>query len=700
MNDLEREYAAALRISTGEILQWKPRVNNSIHSIVVSNTAVFMSGLFDTVSGSYQKRIARVSKGQGELQPWPKPIPDRLTNHFSFYINKKILLWKDQLFTVNGSMNIETAEEGIWKPSPLLLEKPGHPFFIADMTIVGGVIYTVGFFSSMNDEPRNGMAAFSAESGKVLPWNPNKGWQPTADRVVPTLYFIQVVDTIAYCAGSINNIGGIPVRGIGAVATTTGQLLPWNPSVSNYTRINRNSIIDLVSPGFLGASEDGVLMAISGIGTIGQPLTARSGIAEVDLRTGALSPWDPGFRSRMDPDSFYLTYTHIHALALQGSTLYVGGVFDSVGGVPRSRLCAFDATTHELLPWNPSVVNGEYPDSVIQDIVATPQAIYIMGTFDSIGGVAQRYIAAVDPQSGALLPFQANPNRPVAAMAYSDGRLYVGGLFSTIGGKPRNGFAVLDGVSGEALEEGPMFPPRATVQSLAVGDTLVYVSGIRLGKEVTPMIRPIIGDGSGFGGYDRTSGELRWLPKYPVPTNTGAARLELSPRGLMVSGWFSRKSYQSLPGQWDSSNGGMMRLDARSGEVKGEWPLIGGSNFVEWSDTLLIWEESPDEQQGIRIPYLALLTNEQSSGVVVGRVAMEGSGELRAYPNPSSGRVRVECEGGCEGKEVEVVNQYGERVMQQGFGEGGECVLDLGGLSNGVYLVRIGTRSAAIVVQR
>ena len=90
MNDLEREYAAALRISTGEILQWKPRVNNSIHSIVVSNTAVFMSGLFDTVSGSYQKRIARVSKGQGELQPWPKPIPDRLTNHFSFYINKKL----------------------------------------------------------------------------------------------------------------------------------------------------------------------------------------------------------------------------------------------------------------------------------------------------------------------------------------------------------------------------------------------------------------------------------------------------------------------------------------------------------------------------------------------------------------------------------------------------------------------------------
>ncbi|KXK55283.1 MAG: transmembrane protein, partial [Chlorobi bacterium OLB7] len=353
MNDLEREYAAALRISTGEILRWKPRVNNFVHSIVVSNTAVFMSGSFDTVSGSYQKRIARVSKGQGELQPWPKPIPDRLTNHFSFYINKKILLWKDQLFTVNGSMNIETAEEGIWKPSPLLLEKPGDPFFIADMAIVGGVIYTVGSFSSMNDEPRNGMAAFSAENGKVLPWNPNKGWQPTVREATPTVHSIQVVDTIAYCAGSINNIGGIPVRGIGAVATTTGQLLPWNPSLPNYTRLFMNITAYLVPPRFLGASEGGVLMTISGIGTIGQPLTARSGIAEVDLRTGALSPWDPGFRSRMQSDPFYVPYTHIHVLALQGSTLYVGGVFDSVGGVPRSRLCAFDATTHRTPPLEP-----------------------------------------------------------------------------------------------------------------------------------------------------------------------------------------------------------------------------------------------------------------------------------------------------------------------------------------------------------
>ena len=72
--------------------------------------------------------------------------------------------------------------------------------------------------------------------------------------------------------------------------------------------------------------------------------TPRSNILAYDLTTGVLIPdWAPtlnaqGMEIKASPD---------------GSTIYVGGEFDRVNNVTRSRIAALDAQTGALRPFNP-----------------------------------------------------------------------------------------------------------------------------------------------------------------------------------------------------------------------------------------------------------------------------------------------------------------------------------------------------------
>jgi hypothetical protein len=80
---------------------------------------------------------------------------------------------------------------------------------------------------------------------------------------------------------------------------------------------------------------------------------------------------------------------------------------------------------------------------------------------------------------------------------------------------------------------------------------------------------------------------------------------------------------------------------------------------------------------------------------------IEPSG-LEIIPNPASGQatLRYDLEG-SERVQIEVLSPDGKKVFQANDAEGGpgvhERVLDLKGLSSGVYLVRIQTGAQTLV---
>src|SRR5262249_60601132 len=100
----------------------------------------------------------------------------------------------------------------------------------------------------------------------------------------------------------------------------------------------------------------------SGGGFIGGQFAAvgdslRNNLAHV-LADQTVSPWNPGAGAA------------VHTLMLRNGTLFAGGDFLTLGGVPRNRAGAVDTSTGVPTAWNPNA------DSSLRALVARPTVIY------------------------------------------------------------------------------------------------------------------------------------------------------------------------------------------------------------------------------------------------------------------------------------------------------------------------------------
>ncbi|MEM1041859.1 MAG: PQQ-binding-like beta-propeller repeat protein [Bacteroidota bacterium] len=123
---------------------------------------------------------------------------------------------------------------------------------------------------------------------------------------------------------------------------------------------------------------------------------------------------DPAFRPapQIVGNPFDLGY--VETLALDAGVLYVGGRFDEVGGLPRRNFAALDAETGAVLPASITMTNtgsgntnGGPPQGTVETIVVRDGVLYLGGFFDTINGTGRGGVAALDPQTGALLPWDA-----------------------------------------------------------------------------------------------------------------------------------------------------------------------------------------------------------------------------------------------------------------------------------------------------
>jgi len=150
---------------------------------------------------------------------------------------------------------------------------------------------------------------------------------------------------------------------------------------------------------------DGSDVYLGGSFTTVGGLTRRN-IAEV-ADTGTPTSWRPRMTSR------------VRALEVTNGTLYAGGQFLKVSGVPRSRLAAFDTSTGKLTDWNPS------PDKPVYDLLAAPGTLYVAGTFDSIDQLTHAdSLAALDPNTGAVQSWNSVIGYAVRALAADGSRVY------------------------------------------------------------------------------------------------------------------------------------------------------------------------------------------------------------------------------------------------------------------------------------
>jgi hypothetical protein len=172
---------------------------------------------------------------------------------------------------------------------------------------------------------------------------------------------------------------------------------------------------------------------------------ARSNVAAI-RGDGTLDPsWNPA------------TDGVVYALApsSDGSKIFLGGSFTTVGGQARGRLAAVTADTGALVGgWTTTAKNN----SVRALATDGADRLYVGGNFGSIGGRAISRLAALSQSTGAVSPsFVPAPSDTVRALGLSDDgtRLYAGGSFRMMKGVARPGAAELTASSGALTSFAP-----------------------------------------------------------------------------------------------------------------------------------------------------------------------------------------------------------------------------------------------------
>ncbi len=262
------------------------------------------------------------------------------------------------------------------------------------------------------------------------------------------------------------------------------------------------------------AYSNGILFAGGFFTTLSPPTgvsgaSITTGLAAIDTATG--SPHDFG-------SGTYFSHTFnaaIKAMAVSGNTLYVGGNFSVVDGTTaRHKLAAFDLADigpkgPKLLPWNPNVTGQD-----IRAIAVSGSSVYVGGNFTAVGSLDQPRLAKIDATTGDpdtswtpdIDSQSSNPlHTAVDALLVSpknpagEHNLIVGGKFEHVNGAHLRALATVDLNTGHngtidpsliktANCSNPDCSSRSDMKALATDGTTVYVGA----------------EGTGGGWFDGT----------------------------------------------------------------------------------------------------------------------------------------------------------------------------------------------------
>lgn len=136
-----------------------------------------------------------------------------------------------------------------------------------------------------------------------------------------------------------------------------------------------------------------------------------------------------------------------------GGSLYAGGNFTTAGGDPLDPQVAMYVAGFDGSQWNPV---GGGTNEHITDMVVFNNQLIVSGYFTQAGSVGANYIAAWDGSSWHSLGSGMGSSGvcKVTALAVHNGALYAGGLFETAGGTAANNIAKWNGTSWSAVGNG------------------------------------------------------------------------------------------------------------------------------------------------------------------------------------------------------------------------------------------------------
>lgn len=274
------------------------------------------------------------------------------------------------------------------------------------------VAYICGDFQNINDTPRNNLGAISSLDGSLENWNPDIVFPGIPGMQTGTIMSIAIADDIIYIGGYFLSVNGSGRSNLAAI-NPQGTVLAWNPSID--IPLERIAIHDNI------LYISGPFMEVDG--------QSRLSFASFDLDTGNLTNWNPMTNNPGNSNTTVFP---------QDDHVYITGFFDQAGGESRERAASVTSNTGTALPWQ---VNFSDNLPIVTSFAQQGDRLYMAGDY-ILGG--QSNLTALNPATGALDSWSANPNNPVNALWATDDKLIVGGNFTNISNEGKIGLAVYD----------------------------------------------------------------------------------------------------------------------------------------------------------------------------------------------------------------------------------------------------------------
>jgi len=165
----------------------------------------------------------------------------------------------------------------------------------------------------------------------------------------------------------------------------------------------------------------------------------------------------------------------VSALVVLGTNVYAGGAFTTAGGIPATNIAKWNGSSWSPLGSGISGINNLFFGSVVVHALAVSgNNLYVGGYFTAAGGIAATNIAKWDGSSWSALGSGMDTYGHVTALAASGSNVYAGGNFTTAGGVAANRIAKWSGNSWSALGLGIS---GGDLHSLAVSGSNVYAGG-------------------------------------------------------------------------------------------------------------------------------------------------------------------------------------------------------------------------------
>ncbi len=481
--------------------QWNAQlIGTGVYALALHNGRLYVGGTFTSVRGTKVSGLAGLQASDASAV-W---VPAMSGSVYALKAWENALYIGGKFTSAGGSSRANLAAISLEDTALATAWNPGADQQVNAVEVADGLVYVGGQFTTAGTKPRNRLAAIDASTGVANTWIPNPN---------SIVRLLSLNSNSIYVAGDFTSIGGAARRGFAEISRSTGSALEFDAAVTGsgasvnlikalarngdslyvggaFTNVlggahkilagvNLASSQELPTP--LMSEFNGAASAAFGIYAMaiweGQMLVGgsfhtmggveRRRVAALSLATGEPLPWAPTFSGA------------VSALAYGSNCVYLGGSFTNVNGTNTVRsLVALDPITAEPTTFRFLGTNQTALPSV-SSLVATPEALYVGGLFSIVGDQKRRFVAAVNPVTGApLADFDAKlggGNTGLTDLELAGSNLYLAGDFTTVNAKSVPRLAAVSAVDGAAVDWTPA--PNKAVSDLMAWENRLYVGG-------------------------------------------------------------------------------------------------------------------------------------------------------------------------------------------------------------------------------